>query len=92
MAILGKIYIVPHAGKDHLVRALTLRGAAKGLIQKLTESSLAGARLASQDDLIEILSREGTHPIIDVTATDDGGDDGEGGEPSGQLTDPAPGV
>ncbi|MDE1980024.1 MAG: hypothetical protein KGI86_11965 [Betaproteobacteria bacterium] len=40
MATPGKLYVVGFGGKDHLVRAFTQRGAAKGLIRSLTESTL----------------------------------------------------
>ncbi|HML81047.1 MAG: hypothetical protein B7Z79_12390 [Thiomonas sp. 20-64-9] len=68
MATPGKLYVVGFGGKDHLVRAFTQRGAAKGLIRSLTESTLENTRPASQDDILE-LAGNGVRPI-DVTVTE----------------------
>ena len=78
MAITGKLYVVAFGGQDYLVRALTQRGAAKGLVQSLVDSAQAGTRLASQDDIFEMAGM-GVKPV-DVTASDkdDGGaEDGQ---------------
>jgi hypothetical protein len=85
MSITGKLYIVVFGGHDYLVRALTQRGAAKGLVQSLVDSAQAGTRLASQDDIFEMAGR-GMKPV-DVTSgdKDDTGDEAASQPPAGRA-------
>lgn len=74
----GKIFVVDFNGEQHLVRALTQRGATRGLVQTLFNAALATTRPASQDDLIELVQKG--VKVIDVTAGEPA-DAGSTGEP-----------
>ena len=64
--VIGKIFVVPLDGQGHLVRARSARGAAKGLVAMKTEGAFKGVRVASQNDLVNLLGSGGN--VIDVTS------------------------
>jgi hypothetical protein len=76
--VIGKIFVVPLDGQEHLVRARSARGAAKGLVAMRTEGAFKGVRVASQNDLVNLLSSGGN--VIDVTSRESANEP-EPGEP-----------
>ncbi|NNM65016.1 MAG: hypothetical protein HKL99_10460 [Burkholderiales bacterium] len=68
MAAAVKVFVVDFMGKQHLVRALTQRGAARGLVESMVSTALTGTHPATQDELIELIQKG--QAIIDVTATE----------------------
>ena len=77
-----KYFIIPFNGKDELVRAQTKARAVKGLFSALMAPSEKGARLATPDELVRLITT-GVKPI-DATGEDD-----PAPQPSGNA-DPAP--
>jgi len=54
-----KVFVVEHGETKYLVRAKTSAGASKALFQHLFGSMKSSAHVASQDELIEIVSSGG---------------------------------
>ena len=75
----GKIFVVPFLGERHLVRALTRRGAGRGLVNHMCENAIADAHEATQDELLELASSG--QRVIDVTKDPDAADGGETAQP-----------
>ena len=84
--IIGKIFVVPLDGQEHLVRARSARGAAKGLVAMKTEVAFKGVRVASQNDLVNLLGSGGN--VIDVTSRESASEPDASGDAATTGNDP----
>lgn len=77
-----KYFIIPFNGEQQLVKATTKSRAIKGLFRSLMQQAEAGARLASQDELVRLIT-QGAKPIDVVDQ--EGAEPEPGADPVGAL-------
>ena len=77
-----KYFIIPFNGEQRLVKATTKSRAIKGLFRSVMAEAEAGARLASQDELVRLIT-QGAKPIDVVDQ--EGQDPEPGADPVGAL-------
>ncbi len=68
----SRVYVAPFNGKQYLFRAFSYRDAAKHLVGNLVDEIAGSTRVATPDDVIELMQK-GIQPI-DITGAE-GADD-----------------
>lgn len=80
----SRVYVAPFNGKQYLFRAFSYRDAAKHLVGNLVDEIAGNTRVATPDDVIELMQK-GVQPI-DITGAESSDEAAQaGGKSRGSL-------